>query len=67
MSINNGYTVSKLQNDISNMVLVSTTFVDTWNNLTSERFNQSSKYLAKSGRDLYQQAKVYFEVANKSW
>ncbi|OBX87874.1 hypothetical protein A7456_07465 [Moraxella nonliquefaciens] len=65
MNINHSYNASKLQNDISNMALVSTTFVNTWNNLTGERFSQDSRDLAKAGRDLYQHAKEYFEAANK--
>ncbi|WP_172799032.1 hypothetical protein, partial [Moraxella nonliquefaciens] len=47
------------------MALVSTTFVNTWNNLAGERFSQDSRDLAKAGRDLYQHAKEYFEAANK--
>lgn len=65
MNINNGYTASKLQSDISNMVLVSTTFTDKWNKLTGERFSQNSENLAKAGKDLYQHTKEYFETANK--
>ena len=65
MNINHSYNASKLQNDISNMALVSTTFVNTWNNLAGERFSQDSRDLAKAGRDLYQHAKEYFEAANK--
>lgn len=62
MNINHSYNASKLQNDISNMALVSTTFVNTWNNLTGERFSQDSRDLAKAGRDLYQQAETYINM-----
>lgn len=65
MNMNHSYNASKLQNDISNMALVSTTFVNTWNDLTGERFSQDSRDLAKAGRDLYQHAKEYFEATNK--
>ena len=65
MNINHSYNASKLHTASSNMALVSTTFLKTWNTQTGERVSQPARDLAKAGRDLYQHAKEYFEAINE--